>query len=143
MRSCGSSPMSCCWMISDDAVSARNEKDRRQTEGRAQPTKPRLSYRLMEEWAEHGKETLRIARVERPVEFAKMVAGLLPREFELEINTTITEISDDDLERFIIYCRNQIAAGSDARLINGREEPAPDRKQIAVLPALSETKTVS
>jgi hypothetical protein len=114
--------------------------------GRQRGVRNKLSHAflsdLMEEWAEHGKETLRIARVERPVEFAKTIAGLCPREFELEISSTITQITDDELERFIEYCR-AAAPGDNARLINGREEPQANREPISLLRAVSDPEKVS
>jgi hypothetical protein len=115
------------------------------TGGRQRGARNKLSHAflsdLLAEWEGHGKETLRIARVERPVEFAKMVAGLCPREFELEISSTITQITDDELERFIDYCR--AAAGDNATLIHGREEPQANGKSVGLLPAVSDPEKVS
>jgi hypothetical protein len=110
--------------------------------GRQRGVRNRLSHAflsdLLEEWSEHGKETLRIARVEEPVAFAKMVAALLPSQFELEVNSSLTEVSDSDLESFIEYCRSRIAAGGDARFVDGRADPAPDSEPARLLPAAPE-----
>jgi len=115
--------------------------------GRQRGVRNKLSHAflsdLMEEWTEHGKETLRIARVERPVEFAKMVAGLLPREFELEINTTITEISDDELQSMLDDVRRRLEAGNTAKLIDGRAEPPAEREQVKLLSPVPDSEEVS
>jgi hypothetical protein len=117
------------------------------TGGRQRGVRNKLSHTflsdLLEEWSEHGKETLRIARVERPVEFAKMVAGLLPREFELEINTTVTEISDDELNHMLDDVRRRLEAGSSAKLIDGRAEPPTERAEAKFLSTLPDPKKVS
>ena len=123
------------------------------TGGRRKGVRNRLSHcflsDLLEEWAEHGRETLKIARIERPVEFAKMVAGLLPREFELELNTTITEISDDELNLMRDDSRQRIAAGRNGKVIDGRavgdggtESPA-DGEQVKLLSPVPEAEKVS
>jgi len=39
---------------------------------------------LLAEWEEHGAAALRICRVEKPIEFVKVVASTLPKEFALE-----------------------------------------------------------
>jgi hypothetical protein len=115
--------------------------------GRQRGVRNKLSHTflsdLLEEWSEHGKETLRIARVERPVEFAKMVAGLLPREFELEINTTVTEISDDELNHMLDDVRRRLEAGGAAKLIDGRAEPASERAETKLLSTLPDPEKVS
>jgi hypothetical protein len=119
------------------------EKGMTKIGGRQKGVRNKLSHSfltdLLEEWTEHGRATLKIARIERPVEFAKLVAGLLPREFELEISSTVTQLSDDELDRFIAYCRDRLATGSDARLINGGTDAPTDGKQTRLLPAVSET----
>jgi hypothetical protein len=115
--------------------------------GRQKGVRNRLSHAflndLLQEWTEHGAETLRIARVERPIEFAKMVAGLLPREFELEINTTVTEISDDELQSMLDDVRRRLEAGNAATVIDGRAEPAPEREQVKLLSAVPDPSEVS
>ena len=120
---------------------------RAKTGGRQRGVRNRLSHAfltdLLEEWSEHGRETLEIARIERPVEFAKMVAGLCPKEFELEVSGSITAISDDELERFISYCRDQIAAGDNARVVDARAEPTPDGEPARLLQAIPDPAKIS
>src|SRR5215472_16681494 len=63
------------------------EKGRPKTGGRAKGAKNRLSHAfltaLAEDFEQHGIEALKIARIERPVEYIKVVAGLMPKEFEI------------------------------------------------------------
>ena len=64
------------------------EKGRPKTGGRARGAKNRLSHAfltaLAEDFEQHGIEALKIARIERPVEYIKVVAGLMPKEFEIK-----------------------------------------------------------
>jgi hypothetical protein len=72
--------------------------------GRVKGSRNRLSERfiadLQAEWEQHGPSTLRIARIERPVEFCKMVASILPKEFEIS-DTRMKDLSDDELDFLI------------------------------------------
>jgi hypothetical protein len=111
--------------------------------GRPKGSKNRLNWAfvtaLAEDFEQHGIETIRICRVEKPNEYLKIVAGLMPREFTFEDNR-LGELSDDELDAVIAYARQQLAATereliSDAR---GREEPAPDREPARLLQALPE-----
>jgi hypothetical protein len=68
--------------------------------GRPQGARNKLATKflwdLLAEWEEHGAGVLRICRIERPIEFAKIVASTLPKEFTLE-PSALAEMSDDDL----------------------------------------------
>jgi hypothetical protein len=70
--------------------------------GRRRGARNKLSHAfvmdLLEEWQAHGKEALKIARIEEPVSFCKMVAGILPKEFELSTETSLSELTDQDLD---------------------------------------------
>jgi hypothetical protein len=91
---------------------------------------------LAKEFQEHGPEAIRIVRIERPHEFLKVVASLLPKEFEIT-TSNIREISDDELDRFIELARVQL--GRPLTSINGREEQAADREPVKLLSSVSET----
>jgi len=41
---------------------------------------------LTDDWREHGKEALEQARKERPAEYVRMVASLLPKEAMVQVN---------------------------------------------------------
>jgi hypothetical protein len=93
--------------------------------GRVKGSRNRLSERfiadLQAEWEEHGASTLRIARIERPVEFCKMVASILPKEFEIS-DSRIKEIPDDQLDILLQWAERNVARRLD-RKSEGGEDP--------------------
>jgi hypothetical protein len=66
-------------------------------------------HALQREFEQHGEEAIRIVRVEKPVEFLKVIASVLPKEFEI-IDSRLKEIPDDELEAFIAMARRRVAA---------------------------------
>jgi hypothetical protein len=107
------------------------------TGGRAKGVRNKLSHTflndLLDEWSAHGKEALRIARIEDPIRFTIMVAGLLPKE--LDITTShIQEISDDDLVQYIEHVQRQIAGRIGS--IENREAETVDGESSQLLPAI-------
>lgn len=66
---------------------------------------------LQADWSEHGADTLIKAREEKPMEYAKMVAGLLPKELLVrtapEDDMTDDELADtlEHLERLAAHIR--------------------------------------
>jgi hypothetical protein len=46
-------------------------------------------------------------RIERPAEYVKIVAGLMPKEFTIEDNR-LADLTDDELETFIVKLRTQL-----------------------------------
>jgi hypothetical protein len=88
------------------------DKGQPKTGGRARGVKNKLSHAflsdLLADYEAHGAETIRICRVERPVEYIKMIAALLPREFEIT-ETYLMEMPDDELTAVIEHIRRQLA----------------------------------
>src|SRR6516164_4719797 len=88
------------------------EKGRPKTGGRAKGAKNRLSHAfltaLAEDFEQHGVDAIKIARVERPVEYVRIVAGLMPRELEIT-ETQLMQIPDNELDAFIEFARRRIA----------------------------------
>jgi hypothetical protein len=95
--------------------------------GRPRGSKNRLARRVLEDllaiWDEpisegksttRGQAALRIMSRERPNEFAKLYAGILPRE--LTIETVAAELGDDELGEMIEMLRERVALAV-------REEP--------------------
>jgi hypothetical protein len=78
--------------------------------GRRKGSRDRIATALLEEIAkdfeEHGAEAVKIARVERPVEYLRICASLLPKEFEITDNR-LKEIPDDELDAFIELARQR------------------------------------
>ena len=83
--------------------------------GRPKGAKNRLSWSfltaLAEDFEEFGAETIRICRIERPHEYLRVVAGLMPRELEFTDNT-LQSVTDDELALFIEIARRQLVAGA-------------------------------
>jgi len=85
--------------------------------GRRKGSRDRIATALLEEIAKdfeaHGADAVKIARVERPVEYLRVVASLLPKEFEITTTTIANELTDDELEALIEHARQQreLAAG--------------------------------
>jgi hypothetical protein len=55
---------------------------------------------LAADFAEHGPGVIRIARIEKPVEYLKVIASVLPKELVVEQNI-LAELSDDELANHI------------------------------------------
>jgi len=87
------------------------EKGRPKTGGRARGAKNRLSHAfltaLAEDFEQHGIEALKIARIEKPVEYIKVVAGLMPKELEI-LDSRLNDLSDEELDVFIAKLRAQL-----------------------------------
>src|SRR5262245_12372673 len=79
--------------------------------GRRKGARQRISTALLEaiakDFEEFGEETIKITRVERPTEYLKIVASLLPREFEIT-DSRLTDISDEEIDRIIDIARRQL-----------------------------------
>jgi hypothetical protein len=61
--------------------------------GRRKRSRDKIETALLEgiaaDFAEHGQEAIRICRIERPNEYLKLVASLLPREVEATIDGNV------------------------------------------------------
>ena len=65
------------------------------------------------DFAEHGSATIQRVREERPHEYLKVVAGILPKE--LNVNTSgLEEMSDDELAAGIAVLKSILAAQANA-----------------------------
>jgi hypothetical protein len=97
-----------------------------QTGGRARGVKNRLSHAfltaLAEDFEQHGVEALKIARFEKPVEYIRIVAGLMPKELEI-MDSRLTDLSDEELDVFIAKLRAQLRRAITQELGNG-ENPS-------------------
>jgi UTP:GlnB (protein PII) uridylyltransferase len=62
---------------------------------------------LAEDFAEHGAAAIKIMRIERPADYVRVIASLMPRELEIT-STQLTEVSDDELDVFITYARERL-----------------------------------
>src|SRR5262245_42065454 len=65
------------------------------------------------DFAENGEGVIRIVRIEKPVEYLKIGAAMLPREFH-HVDATLDDVTDDELREYIERIRAEKArrAGS-------------------------------
>src|SRR5215475_7766179 len=84
---------------------------RPKTGGRRKGSRDRIATALLEaiakDFEQFGGEAIIIARKERPVEYLRVVASLLPREFEVTTTNITAELSDEELEVLIEQVREQ------------------------------------
>ena len=89
--------------------------------GRRKGSRDRIATALLEALAEdfekHGAQAVKIARVERPVEYLRVIASLLPKELEITTNNSLRELTDDELDFFVAQLRAErtTAASTDDR----------------------------
>src|SRR5262249_23347862 len=83
--------------------------------GRRKGSRDRISTALLEaiakDFEEFGEEAVKIARVEKPVEYLRIVASLLPKEFEI-VDSRLHDITDEELDASLLR--------ADLRSRNGR-----------------------
>lgn len=79
---------------------------------------------LQELWAEEGADVLKEARDDRPMEFAKMVAGILPKEL-LVRKAPEEDMTDDELADTLDALRDvaRRLRGGDPSIGEGTEAP--------------------
>ena len=68
---------------------------------------------LHNDWVLHGPDAIKAMRAEKPAEYVKVVAGLLPKEVKLETNA-IADMSDDELGRLIDIIRAAVEPSGEA-----------------------------
>jgi hypothetical protein len=109
--------------------------------GRVKGARNRLSMAFVEalakEFDEFGAEAIRVARIERPIEFVKIIASIMPKEFEI-VDNRLAAITDEELNVFIEYAQRQLAGGLTAN-IESREGPTIDGESTLLLSAIRET----
>ena len=83
--------------------------------GRPRGARNRLSNSFLEAleaaFNEHGPAAIRICAIEKPIEFCKMIAGLMPAQFEVE-TTHFNGIPDDELAVIVERIRSELAERS-------------------------------
>ena len=113
--------------------------------GRRKGARHRISTALLEaiakDFAEHGEEVVKITRIEKPVEYLRIVAGLLPRELEITVGP-LQKISDDELEKLIADARHKLIDITPSNA-GGGAGPAKDAEPARLLSPLSQTTRIS
>jgi hypothetical protein len=89
--------------------------------GRPKGARSKLSEQfltdVLNEWETHGAVAISDMRAKNPGDFCKMVASLLPKDVNLNLNNDLGELSDDEL---LSQLRDLTA--SIAPLLAGREQ---------------------
>jgi hypothetical protein len=90
---------------------------------------------LCDDFDKHGVVALRRVREEDPSTYARVVAGILPKE--IEIKRPLSDLSEDELLRAIELIR--LALGSGPVIDGTGTETAESGEQAGGLPAIRET----
>lgn len=92
--------------------------------GRPKGSRNKLGFAFIEDmyaaWQAKGKEAIDRVIEERPHEFIKSVASILPREIEVK-TTVVQEMSDDELAAALVALRSALSV-ADAG--DGSEAPS-------------------
>jgi len=97
-----------------------------------------------EHFEQVGKVAFEIVYRESPKDYLKFISGILPKEFILE-DGRLESMTDEEISEHLAEIR-QLQASTTGQGRSGADsgaKPAPQRKQIEVLPPLRETKRVS
>jgi hypothetical protein len=62
------------------------------------------------DFQEHGAQTIKQVREERPADYIKVIAGILPKELNVNTNA-LEELAEDELAAAIDILRSALAAG--------------------------------
>src|SRR5262245_61141480 len=77
--------------------------------GRRKGSRDRIATALLDEIAkdfeQYGVEAVKITRLERPVEYLRICASLLPRELEVTTHNSLRDLTDDELDIFVAQLR--------------------------------------
>jgi hypothetical protein len=71
-----------------------------------------------DDFEKNGEETVRITRIEKPVEYLKIAASLLPKEFEIH-DSRLGELNDEELDALIEHVRQRRALIGDTERREG------------------------
>lgn len=84
------------------------------TAGRRKGSRDRIATALLtalaDDFEKFGVQAVKIARVEKPVEYLRVIASLLPRELEIFNDNRLAELSDDELDSYVELARQQLAS---------------------------------
>lgn len=63
---------------------------------------------MLADWEQHGKVVIQAVRIEKPDQYLKVVAGVLPKELNLRVND-FDELTDEQLARQLASIAAQLA----------------------------------
>ena len=64
---------------------------------------------MLADWEEHGKAVIEVVRAEKPDQYLKVVASILPKELNVKVNE-LDDLTDDQLARQLRAIATQLAA---------------------------------
>ncbi len=81
---------------------------------------------MLADWEEHGADAIATVRDEKPDQYLKVVASILPRELNIKVNE-LDELTDEQLARQLAVIASQLAAaGVDLGAgVGSQEAPQP------------------
>lgn len=84
--------------------------------GRIKGTRNKLSADFVSELAaafeEHGRDAIDIVIKESPKDFLKVIAAILPKEFEIN-DSRLKDIPDDQLDAFIEFAKRHLGIAGE------------------------------
>lgn len=81
---------------------------------------------LHDDFHEHGVAVIEEVRKERPHEYLKVVASLLPKELHVK-DVSIDDLTDDELGDILTGIRSLIAGGGEAKARKRARAPVGDK----------------
>jgi hypothetical protein len=100
------------------------QQGRAKTGGRTKGSRNKLSAdfvaALAEAFEQRGREAIEIVITESPKDFLKVIAAILPKEFEINDNR-LKDIPDDQLDAFIEFARRHLGLADKP---DGGEKPS-------------------
>lgn len=63
---------------------------------------------LAEDFAKHGTDAVVKARQEKPTEYVKVIAGLMPKNVQIKHESDVARLPDEELARIIAECRSEL-----------------------------------
>lgn len=84
---------------------------------------------LHEDFQEHGPQVIETVRTERPQDYMKVIASILPKELNIKTDP-LEELSDDELDRRIRQLASAISLEAGIGASDGSAE-APDGAESA------------
>lgn len=123
--------------MDDDAIISGDKRDEHgrfivppKSPGRPKGARNKLGEAFLSDlyanWQDHGADTIETVRTEKPDQYLKVVASILPKELNVKVSE-LDELTDDQLARQLASVISQLAAtGLDiVSGIGAAEAPQP------------------
>jgi hypothetical protein len=101
--------------------------------GRPKGSRNKLGEAFLEamhsDFTEHGVAVIAKVREEKPDQYLKVIASILPKQMELNVNV-LDDVSDDELAALVAAARAAIAHVAEARSGAGEADGAESSGQL-------------